>query len=791
VPLSCHDRFSEEPIMSTRSRTHLNASVDVNSTHDTRSPNPPVGESRPFADPLETADIIQEQPQPEVGDRAGHTFSQVAVDAPAGTTLQAKLTVGEPNDQYEQEADRVAAQVMSMGNTAQQPLQRQTNEEDEVQMKPLAGSITPLVQRQPSTEEDEELQMRAAEGSLVQRQATSEDEDEIQMKAIQRQSAPEEEEDLQMKAIQRSPNGSAETSTDLEGQLNQTKGGGSALTGDVQSFMESRFGVDFSNVRVHTDSTAVAMNQSLGAQAFTHGQDVYFGSGKYDPGSHAGKELLAHELTHVVQQTGGAAPASVQRDTPEPTAETRTADARQQFYEGQALYSAGDYAGALDKFRAVYSLMDDNSRASMAYNMAVCHQRLGEFDDAIAMYQERLSFSSVGRSERALVLENIRRSRMGETEPATEAPHPTAQQQSQAIADGQALQTAASAAFAAGDFAGALELFTQIYADPNLPANARQMTAFNMGVCHQRLGEFPQAISMFEEYAQFTGVTEAQRREALEYIRQCRSGFTELTAGADNPTLTVDEQHAIFDQAQAAFTGGQYQAALELYNQIYGTPNADEHVRRSMLYNMGMCHQRLGQFEQAVSMFQEYLVFPGLPESDRQNALMKIRQCRQGQVGTNATMEDPNNPTISGNERLLMHGSIFFDTGSAQPNQDGQATANIVTRIVQEQHASHPNATFRIAVVGQASRRWSNPGSSNAYDLNMQLSQQRTDSVVALFQSSLPAAELQSGVYTISPESMGEDFSDTIGLSANNNYWRMRTTQITVWMTDGTTPGTP
>jgi hypothetical protein len=68
--------------------------------------------------------------------------------------------------------------------------------------------------------------------------------------------------------------------------------------------MEPRFGNDFSSVRIHTGSNAVQMNKELHAQAFTHGSDLYFNEGKYNPGSNSGKQLLAHELTHVVQQTG-------------------------------------------------------------------------------------------------------------------------------------------------------------------------------------------------------------------------------------------------------------------------------------------------------------------------------------------------------------------------------------------------------------------------------------------------------------------------------------------------------
>lgn len=68
--------------------------------------------------------------------------------------------------------------------------------------------------------------------------------------------------------------------------------------------MEPRFGTDFSGVRIHTSGDAVSMNKELHAQAFAHGSNIYFNEGKYNPGSNEGKQLLAHELTHVVQQTG-------------------------------------------------------------------------------------------------------------------------------------------------------------------------------------------------------------------------------------------------------------------------------------------------------------------------------------------------------------------------------------------------------------------------------------------------------------------------------------------------------
>jgi len=184
--------------------------------------------------------------------------------------IQAKLTIGQPNDVYEQEADRVAEQVMSMSSAATPTVQRQAEEEEteEIQTKPLAETITPLVQRQADLEEDEPIQAKCENCEAEE-------------------------------PIQRFADGTAQAQPDLENRLNASQGGGSALPDDVRSFMEPRFGADFSQVRVHTGSEAVQMNRDLNAQAFTHKQDVYFGAGK-TPGNNT---LTAHELTHVVQQT--------------------------------------------------------------------------------------------------------------------------------------------------------------------------------------------------------------------------------------------------------------------------------------------------------------------------------------------------------------------------------------------------------------------------------------------------------------------------------------------------------
>jgi uncharacterized protein DUF4157 len=145
-------------------------------------------------------------------------------------------------------------------------VQRQEEPEEEkeiLQAKPLAQEITPLVQRQvvpEEEEEEEELQAKATSGHI------------------------------------------SEVNSNFESHIQSFKGGGQPLSENDRTFFEPRFGRDFSNVRIHWDNAATQVNQELGARAFTHGRNIYFGAGQYTPKSREGRRLLIHELTHVVQQ---------------------------------------------------------------------------------------------------------------------------------------------------------------------------------------------------------------------------------------------------------------------------------------------------------------------------------------------------------------------------------------------------------------------------------------------------------------------------------------------------------
>lgn len=164
--------------------------------------------------------------------------------------VQAKLAVSQPNDPYEREADRVADQVLKM---------------------PEPG----------------------AEGAAVQghRQSTQ-----IQRMCVE---CEEEEETIQRKEVL---GAAAEATPAVGSDAFALPGAGQALPGSVRAFFEPRFGYDLSQVRVHTDPNAAESARAVNALAYTVGRDVVFGEGQYAPGTRAGSRLLAHELTHAIQQ---------------------------------------------------------------------------------------------------------------------------------------------------------------------------------------------------------------------------------------------------------------------------------------------------------------------------------------------------------------------------------------------------------------------------------------------------------------------------------------------------------
>jgi hypothetical protein len=268
--------------------------------------------------------------------------------------IQAKLKIGAPDDHFEKEADatadRVVQRLAEKSTTHDNPPPSTFNPPPSTVQRKCAECEQEEVQREEElSPAGEQVQMKPIFDSAAEPPPASEGggDDEIRRKPIfesnqeesplplegeqsgdiQRKCAEcEAEEDSQQ--IQRSSetNGASDASPDVASRLQSSKGGGSPLPDDTRSEMEGAFGADFSGVRIHTGGEAEGMSNDLQAQAFTHGSDIYFNKGKYDTGSTDGKHLLAHELTHTVQQGGSvrrrpAAPEQQKEEATELTGE--------------------------------------------------------------------------------------------------------------------------------------------------------------------------------------------------------------------------------------------------------------------------------------------------------------------------------------------------------------------------------------------------------------------------------------------------------------------------------------
>jgi hypothetical protein len=206
---------------------------------------------------------VPKRDQPPV--RHTHDLERSLGNREVGRLLQAKLQVSAPEDAHEHEADRVAKDVVTLPIPMAPP---KTSDQE-------AGVVSPF---------------RTITESTAGRGAS---------------------------AV-----GHAEVDDDIAAKIEQSIGRGSPLPHHHRSFLEPRFGADFSNVRIHTSQLSNELNAALSAEAFTVGSDIFYGSGK----SPSDLQLTAHELTHVVQQGGAGAASSVEDRDIQPSDErTRSA----------------------------------------------------------------------------------------------------------------------------------------------------------------------------------------------------------------------------------------------------------------------------------------------------------------------------------------------------------------------------------------------------------------------------------------------------------------------------------
>ncbi|WP_373496452.1 DUF4157 domain-containing protein [Aquiflexum sp.] len=213
------------------------------------------------------------------------------------TSDQSKLKVNHSTDNYEKEADQVADKVVqglaSLSQETFSAIKTENNNQNQSKNNQLSAHRPSLNQTKCDTCEMENKELGDKEKILRKPLP------QIFLKAADNAK------NLGTSPMSRRKNSdSTAASLNINTPLFSSKGNGVPLSKNIRSEMEQGFGVDFSNVRIHADPTAANMSKHLGAKAFTHGSDIYFNSGKFDSQSQDGKKLLAHELTHVVQQSG-------------------------------------------------------------------------------------------------------------------------------------------------------------------------------------------------------------------------------------------------------------------------------------------------------------------------------------------------------------------------------------------------------------------------------------------------------------------------------------------------------
>jgi Domain of unknown function (DUF4157)/Phosphatidylinositol 3- and 4-kinase len=252
--------------------------------------------------------------------------------------IQPKLTIGAVGDKYEQEADRISQQVVS--------------------------------------------QINAPESS-----------------AIQRKQMPEEDEQLQMKpTVQRLGEGNPlAAAPELEASIQQAKSGGQPLPEQIRQPMEQALGSDFSGVKVHADAQSHQLNQSIQAKAFTTGKNIFFRHGEYNPESRGGKKLLAHELTHVMQQSGVQLNDTVQRLPDRNTVEQEVgSDTTNQKYQ--------EFLNTLDGYTLQVSATVDKLPSSIDIQVGLIEYAINKVIQAANKYLKQSSHTS----QRALRVQSIK-----------------------------------------------------------------------------------------------------------------------------------------------------------------------------------------------------------------------------------------------------------------------------------------------------------------------------------------------------------------------------------------------
>jgi hypothetical protein len=288
--------------------------------------------------------------QPFFGPAGSAGFFAAVAPAPA---VQFRMAVNTPGDKFEQEADRMAEKVVRMP-------------------APPTPARDDKLQRQAADKSDEKIQKAARPDEQIQKAALPEEK--IQKAALPEEKIRKKDDDKLQKApapvdkLQRKGSDATPTiGSGVQSAIRNQSGGGQPLSSDVRSYMEPRFGADFGNVRVHHDAESASLNNQLSARAFTYQNHVFFSRDQYQPGSSEGKQLLAHELTHTIQQ-GHAVQRSPQVSTttsPPPVQRLGLSDALDYFADKAYLIPGFRMLTLLLGFNPINMRTTDRSAANL------------------------------------------------------------------------------------------------------------------------------------------------------------------------------------------------------------------------------------------------------------------------------------------------------------------------------------------------------------------------------------------------------------------------------------------
>jgi tetratricopeptide (TPR) repeat protein len=456
------------------------------------------------------------------------------------------------------------------------------------------------------------------------------------------------------------------------------------------------------------------------------------------------------------------------------------------FKIAQVQFDEGDAAGALPLFQRVYSL-PQQTRERLGFTamfIAECHHKLGNFSEAIKFYQEVL-VSQISPAENPQVVpmavEGLREARAGEKLGNLRI-HGDATPQEKTAANATAEQEIKAALVA--DPQTSLDHATKAYNQRAALFKRRFEAAVLMGDAFQKLKQFDKALDMYQEalgmpfdpgldiQPLFFGETRGDVRDRMSDARVRQAG--DKGGALEAPPMSLAEEQALFAGAVAKTDAADYRGAADDFMRLYAQKNLDDKRRASVLFNLGLTHQRLQEFDTAISEFEEFLQIPASLGRD-EVVHQKIQQCRLKQVG--ALIQQG-----GATEDFLFEADVIFETGDAkQPGEPVGSTIGELAELLKQKHAGAPGGRFSITFVGHASNRFKSAKSSEeAHKRNRELSAQRAERVKELFLKELPAADVAAGVYrsTLDPE--GDSEAQSLGLDREDNTWVFRRVRVIV-----------